>query len=205
MITVEQANSAVELLKICRYFPSSDIQGAQVAEILIDMVETKAQLDWLVKAQTKRDWTGPADMRRLFCSRFQALDDSDRDPERAYFEREAAETERRIAEYKEQQKLLGEAQVAIDVTPAIRLIDRTTTERRLDRTTADLHFERVQQSLGKEIRPIYIPATAKRTPKEHAALIRGMEAKLGIVAPRKPRKKNSITQETLCPRVVERP
>jgi hypothetical protein len=116
---------------------------------LIDMVETKPQLDWLVEAQTKRDWTGPADMRRLFCSRFQALDaDADLDPERAYSEREAAKTERRIAEWKKEPKLLGEAPAVVDVTPAIKPVTRTE---------AELRSERVQQFLGKEIKPTYIP------------------------------------------------
>jgi hypothetical protein len=143
MITVEQASSAVELLRICRYFPSSDFQRAQVAEMLIDMVETKAQLDWLVRAQTKRDWTGLADLHSLFCSRFEARDAeySDQDQlERAYFEREAVETELRIAAWKNEQKLLGEAPVAIDVTP---------TMKRIDRTKDDLRLERSQEFLGK--------------------------------------------------------
>jgi hypothetical protein len=128
-----------------------------------------------VRAQTKLDWTGPGDLRKLFCSRFQPRGaDVDQDPERANFERDTAETDRRIAEWKKEQKLLGEPPAVIDVTPAIRTIDRTT---------ADLRFERTQQFLGKESKPIYIPGTAKRSPEERAGLVREIETKLGINAP----------------------
>jgi len=44
MITTEQAYGAVQLMTICRYFPSSELQRAQISALLVDMVETKAQL-----------------------------------------------------------------------------------------------------------------------------------------------------------------
>jgi len=172
MITDEQAADAVELMRLCRFFPSSELQRAQVAGLLVDMVETKGQLDWLVTAQCKLDWQGPAELRALFSTRFQPCDAMAAvDPERAYFECEAAATDRRISEWKREQKLLGEPPAVIDAAPAIK---------RVDRTADDLQFERVQQHLGKEVKPIHIPATPTRTPEERAALLHEMETALGI-------------------------
>lgn len=130
MITPEQAAGAVSAMRICRYFPSEDAQRAQVAAILIDMVGTKAQLDWLVYTQCKLDWKGPYELRQLFCSRFPARDveptpkTSDQ-LEAEYFEAESRETDRRLAVWKHEQKLLGTAPVRIDLTPALNALTRT--------------------------------------------------------------------------------
>ena len=172
MITKDQALEAVALMAICKFFPASDVQFAQIAAMLVEMVNSKSELDWLVREQCKLDWQGPHELRLLFLSHFRARDaGADMDPERAYFEREAAATRLRIAAWKNEQKLLGEAPTAIDVTPAIK---------RVDRTTNDLQFWRVQEFLGKESKPIRISATPRRTSEERARLVREMEAALGM-------------------------
>lgn len=134
MITIEEAASACQVMALSRYFPSSEFQRSQIAAILIDMVGTKDQLDWLVKEQSKIDWKGPYEMRLLFTSRFQPQDKvlDQQDPnqmEADYFAAQSAETARRIEGWKKERKLLGEAPVRIDVTPAAKRIGETRTER----------------------------------------------------------------------------
>lgn len=137
MIAIEDAAGAVAALRICRYFPSDDLQRSQIAAILIEMVGSKDQLDWLVKEQSKLDWEGTKALRNVFCSRFKPLDTVySQDPETQaaqmeadYFAAQSAETARRIEGWKKERKLLGEAPVRIDVTPAAKRIGETRTER----------------------------------------------------------------------------
>jgi hypothetical protein len=181
MITTEESTQAVHAFRICRYFPAEEFQRAQIVTMLIEMVTTKAELDWLVHEQCKLDWKGPYELRQLFSTRFAPRDSiADMDPERAYFERESAETDRKIAEWKREQKLLGEAPVVIDVTPAIRRIGAIEVKPTVNRTADDLRFERMQQLLGKETQPVHIPGTPERTPEEREKLIHEMEHALGI-------------------------
>jgi len=127
MITDEQATDAAEMMRVCRFFPSSELQRAQIAGLLIDMVGTKPELDWLVHEQCKLDWQGSFQLRQLFSSRFIPRDTvTAEEGERAYFEEQSRETDRKLAEWKREQKLLGEPPVVrIDLTPALNALTRT--------------------------------------------------------------------------------
>jgi len=126
MISIEDATGAIVALRICRYFPSDRFQQSQVAAILIEMVGSKDELDWLVHAQSKLDWQGPYQLRQLFASRFIPRDTlTEEEGERAYFEEQARETARKIEGWKREQKLLGEPPVRIDITPALNKLTRT--------------------------------------------------------------------------------
>ena len=137
MITNEQAVDAVESMRLCRFFPSAEFQRAQIAAILIDMVGTKPELEWLVRSQSKLDWKGPYELRLLFSTRFRPQDTigstSDDDAERLYFEEQSQETDRNLAAWKREQKLLGESPVRIDLTPALNALTRTEEGVRRDR------------------------------------------------------------------------
>lgn len=140
MITIEEAASACQVMALSRYFPSSEFQRSQIAAILIDMVGTKDQLDWLVKEQSKIDWKGPYEMRLLFTSRFQpqdkVFDQQDSNQlEADYFAAQAADTAKRIEGWKQDRKLLGTSSVRIDLSPALKAIGETRTQSDLRKKT----------------------------------------------------------------------
>ena len=110
MISIDEAAGAVIALRLCRYFPAEDFQRSQITAILMEMVGTKDELDWLVHQQSKLDWQGPHQLRQLFASRFVPRDTlTPEEGERAYFEAQSRETDRKLAEWKREQKLLGES------------------------------------------------------------------------------------------------
>lgn len=202
MITDEEAMRAVAGMRLCRYFPSDEFQRAQIAAILIKMVNTKRELDWLVETQANFDWKGPQELRGLFCSKFRPRDGIEtvssnsgftpEDGERAYFEEQSRETDRKLAEWKQEQKRLGESPVRFDVTPAIKRIGvepdpvsdaavpfLTRTERDLRARNASA---RLAATAGKEETPTHISATRKRTPEENDAEVRRLKAELARIS-----------------------
>lgn len=179
MITISEAMGAVLEMRICRYFPSDDMQRVQIAEQLTEMVSDTDQLRWLTRTQCKLDWNGPWALRQLFCTRYRPIDSipnpdqTSGEAEMGYIAEQSSDTERRMMEWKREQKLLGEAPVsAIDVSPAIKPVGLTKQHLR-----ARENHERLASTMGcsSDRNPIRISATPKRTPEETAALIRELE------------------------------
>ena len=146
MISPEEAAGAVTALRICRYFPAEDLQRSQIAAMLIEMVGTKPELDWLVHQQSKLDWQGPFQLRQLFTTRFLPQDIlTTEEAERAYFEAQSRETDRKLAEWKREQRLIGEPDPS-PVETAEPVDTRTRTERELQQQHRD---RRVQEYLER--------------------------------------------------------
>ena len=192
MITQQQAAGAVLEMGICRYFPSDDFRLAQIADLLIRMVENENQLRWLVSAQVNFEWRGPEDLRKRFCSKFSPRDRIEADSEHpgltsgelehAYLEEQGREFDRKLIEWKREQKLLGApASESFDISPAIKLIDPPKTPPVESRTDQDvrafLKRERLLSAIG-ERQATPIPATKRRTAEEHQKLIEEIGAEL---------------------------
>ena len=76
-LTPEHAASAVSKFGLMSFFPSGDPEvRAALVSILLEMVETKEQLDWLVNRalQLHGKWPGVAELRALYCSRWKPRD-----------------------------------------------------------------------------------------------------------------------------------
>ena len=75
-LAAESAVRAVNRLALMAYFPAdADVRGALV-DIILEMVETQEQCDWLVARALKlyAKWPGVAELRALFCSRWKPRD-----------------------------------------------------------------------------------------------------------------------------------
>jgi hypothetical protein len=75
-LTPEAATAAVHRFALMPFFPGDpDIRAALVA-VLLEMVETAEQLDWLVKRAVPLygTWPGVGELRALFCSRWKPKD-----------------------------------------------------------------------------------------------------------------------------------
>src|SRR4030095_13303693 len=88
------------------FFPREELGQEVVQESIEEMVSSKDQLDWLVKTacNTMEQFSIPA-LRGIFYSRYgqiQAIGEA------AYLEREAREYDRKLAEWQQEAKLLGE-------------------------------------------------------------------------------------------------
>ena len=175
MISKEQAGAAVVDMRICRYFPAEDYMRTQVAMILIEMVNTKQELDWLTMTQVKMgEWKGVGELRGLFCARYSPRDGIDAesetpgyrvsDIEMQYIERQSRETDRMLAAAKAEQKLLGGdvATEPVDIASTVKPIPEPAKQSRLEQDIL----------AGRErVVDLYVPGTRKRTAEENAALI----------------------------------
>jgi len=76
VITPEQASGAVARLAVLTHFPSEAIARAELARMLLRMVSTGEQLEWLVRAFVDHvgAWHGPREVRAVFCTRFKPAD-----------------------------------------------------------------------------------------------------------------------------------
>jgi hypothetical protein len=70
------ASAAVNRLALMAFFPGdADIRAALV-DVLLEMVTTEEQLDWLVSRALKlyTKWPGVGELRALYCSRWKPRD-----------------------------------------------------------------------------------------------------------------------------------
>ncbi len=78
MISIEQAVQAATRLHVLKFYPSDStgVFDSEVARLLTRMVDTAAQLNWLVAAMIDRvgEWQGPKELRGVFCTRFRPAD-----------------------------------------------------------------------------------------------------------------------------------
>jgi hypothetical protein len=75
-LTPETAVSAVNQLALMAFFPSDPEVRAALVTVLMNLVETEEQLDWLVNRALRlyAKWPGVAELRALYCSRFKPRD-----------------------------------------------------------------------------------------------------------------------------------
>jgi hypothetical protein len=133
-ITSENVAKAIAVMKdTIPFFPKQVLALEIVQRSIESFVSTGEQLEWLthIACNTMRQWSLP-ELRGIFCSRFQPADGiwaSAETPgftpdealtaaESAYHEREAKEYERKLAEWKEEAKLLGAAPEPFEIPPA---------------------------------------------------------------------------------------
>ena len=75
-LTPEAAADAVSKLALMAYFPGDCDTRASLVWVLLRLVETEEQLDWLVERalQLYARWPGVGEIRALYCSRFRPRD-----------------------------------------------------------------------------------------------------------------------------------
>jgi hypothetical protein len=74
-VTPEAAARAVARFRLMAYFPPEDDCRSEMIEIVLEMVDTQDQLDWLVAETSRRArWPGIGALRSLYCSRYKPKD-----------------------------------------------------------------------------------------------------------------------------------
>ena len=75
-LTPETVSAAVAKLGLMAFFPSDPEVRVALVPILMDMIDTKEQLDWLTSRALKLypRWPGVSDIRALYCSRYKPKD-----------------------------------------------------------------------------------------------------------------------------------
>jgi hypothetical protein len=75
-LTVSKVNSAVAKLGLMAFFPGDPEVRAGLVPILLEMIETEDQLEWLVDRALRlySRWPGVAEIRALYCSRYKPRD-----------------------------------------------------------------------------------------------------------------------------------
>lgn len=101
------------------FYPDNQIAATEIALTLDRMCGSADQINWLVTTaiNTWKKWEGIGGLRALYCSRFPPQDnlypadevDPDAAAERDYCDRESKAAAARIAAWKKEQKLLGDA------------------------------------------------------------------------------------------------
>jgi hypothetical protein len=189
--TETQIFDAAESFEALKFFPAASTAAKRVVMELLDgMVATEGQLKWLMDAQVNRvgEWHGPAQLRALFNTRFRSADGIEgeacevagftpADCERDFFERQSAETNRMLAAAKREQ-LLGPAE-PLNIVAAVKPIEAP----KRSRTEQDVREQETRERLASVSgmaapKPLYVPATPKRTPAETEEAIRETERQL---------------------------
>ena len=75
-LTTDKASGGVRRLALMAFFPSDPEVRAGLVAILLEMIETDEQLDWLVSRALRlyTRWPGVAEIRALYCSRYKPKD-----------------------------------------------------------------------------------------------------------------------------------
>lgn len=75
-LTPEAATRAVNRLALMAFFPADPDVRAALVDIVLEMVETQEQCDWLVSRALKlyAKWPGVAELRALYCSKWKPRD-----------------------------------------------------------------------------------------------------------------------------------
>jgi len=75
-LTPRIALKCAEELALLKYFPTEPHARAALAKMMLGMIETEEQAQWLVRRtlELHNDWPGPMELRAIFCSRFKPKD-----------------------------------------------------------------------------------------------------------------------------------
>lgn len=76
MISIRDANTAVARLAVLTYYPQEPVARAEIARMLLKMVNTTEQLEWLVQTFVNHigTWPGAKELRGVFCTQFKPAD-----------------------------------------------------------------------------------------------------------------------------------
>jgi hypothetical protein len=188
--TPQQITACIATMReMIPFFPATERAELFISIEIAKMVSTTDQLEWLTETACRSiaKWEGLPQLCGLFGSRFPRADGAEspactvhghtaEDYERDFFEREAAETDRKIAKYKaEAKKLIGGDVAPFELpaeVPVKRVPPRVDDARVRQRLADTIH------SSATESTPIKIPGTPKRTPEESAELLRKIEEDL---------------------------
>lgn len=195
--TERQIFEAAESFEALKFFPAGSASAKEVVMKLLDkMVATQEQLAWLMDMQINRVgvWEGPAQVRALFCTRFRPVDGTEgeictlpgftpAECEAAFYERQAAETDRMLAAAKNEQKLLGPPEPLMLTVPVKQI-----GAPKLSRIEQELRDKAVKERLANaasaagqpfaDTKPMVVHATPKRTPEQAEKLMRDTESEL---------------------------
>jgi len=162
----------VRAMSCIPYFPRDEHAQRSIMEQVARFVDRPERMEWLTAAaiSAMREWSGVADLRGLYCTRFKPADGHEADcrlpgftaddNEAAYIEAKSRETERKMVEFGGFAHRQIEGTV-IDVSVAIKPIDPPPRPR-------------------KTVNPVTIPATPKRTPEEHEAEVKRLAQAIGM-------------------------
>jgi hypothetical protein len=185
----EQIAKAVGELAAIPYFPADEHARRAIMQQISKFVDCPNHLRWLVNAalNTMRHWDGIPELRGLYCTRFKPADRIEADCHLPGYSANDCEA-RHALEAGTRAALPAAIMAELGSGPIVKLIDPpelpdVAQAPKLDRTTADLRKRQTKERLsridGTDPKPIQIPATRKRTPEEHAAAVRELEAQLG--------------------------
>jgi hypothetical protein len=172
------------------FFPVGDLGLEVVQRSIESFVTTTEQLDWLTNTacNTMRKFSLP-ELRGIFCSRFAPADqmwvaaetpgftpdEAVSAAEQAYHEREQRDYERKLLEWKEEQKLLGPGSLEPFEIPAgsIKPLPPAKEKPKLVGPPLPEAEAELSKQLAKAIR---------RTPEENARIVAELERNLAMRA-----------------------
>ncbi len=75
-MNVKKAAEEIGKLSLMKFFPSDPAARSALVGIVMSMVTTDAQVEWLVKRALVvfNEWPGPVELRALFCSKWRPAD-----------------------------------------------------------------------------------------------------------------------------------
>jgi len=135
--------AAFAICDLVPFAPTSEPARELLGRSMVQFVQTNEQLDWLVSAVVNnlRQWAGLAELRAIYATRFGKPTDGeivtsattpgfrDEDLEQQFYEREAAETSKKLDQYRaERAALPATERVAIDnLTSTIDQVAKSKT------------------------------------------------------------------------------
>lgn len=141
-ITTQEAAAAVLIMgRMIPFFPGDEPTREFIARSLQTFVAGPDELNWLVNVAVNalHKWQGLAEIRGLYCSRYRPLDkieavsgtigfrcqDVEEQAEKKFFEHEARESDRKLAEYRKEANQLPPAEQEANeaVLSAARAVD----------------------------------------------------------------------------------
>lgn len=132
-ITDQEAMAGVVIMgRMIPFFPGDELTRDFIARSLQAFVAGPDELNWLVNVAVNvlHDWQGLSELRGLYCSKYRPLDkieavsnttgfrcqDVAAQAEKEFFEREARESDRKLAEYRREAKQLPAAEQEANAT-----------------------------------------------------------------------------------------
>jgi len=184
----EQIANAVGELAAIPYFPADEHARRAIMQQIAKFVDRPDHLRWLVNAalNTMRHWDGIPELRGLYCTKFKPADRIEADCHLPGYSANDCEAQHAL-EAGTRAALPAAIMAELESGPIVKPINAPKSTARaqspkIDRTTADLREQQKKERLsliaGANRKPIHIQATRKRTPEEHAAAVRELEAQL---------------------------
>jgi hypothetical protein len=198
----ERAYEAVLTMRsLIPFFPTEPQATAAIALVLLEMSNNLEEMQWLVKTacQVFKKWGSLAELRSLYCSRFEPADGIRvpceipgyrvEDCEQDYHARVATETERTLTEARKAiagAKLLPASEEEIlGGLAALKKLPGVETKTHTCEMVPHPRYPEIYRHCEtckriETIAPVSIPGRRARTPEEFQAELDAIERKLGI-------------------------